>query len=70
MRPEQNGFTVVTMTDDPLKPYQIWHGDKWKCPGCAAEMVTGFGKGPIAQSYQGDFQDELSFYSPLEITDS
>lgn len=38
------------------KPYKIWSGDKWKCQGCGAEIISGTGRDPIAEHYQPDFQ--------------
>ena len=37
------------------KPYKIWSGDKWKCEGCGAEIISGTGLHPIAEHYQPDF---------------
>lgn len=42
MRCEKNGVLV----NDPQVGYldaTYWHGDKYKCPACGHEIVTGFG---------------------------
>lgn len=33
-------------TAEPEKwlPYKIWASDKWKCEGCGAEILSGFGQ--------------------------
>jgi hypothetical protein len=41
MRCTRNGFPVFHGAKD-LKAYS--HGDRYRCPGCGAEVVTGFGK--------------------------
>ena len=76
MQPEKNGFAVVSMAPDsfedgaPVSPYQVWHGDKWKCRECGAEVVTGFGTKPIAESHEDSFKRALTYYKPLEVTDT
>lgn len=40
------------------KPYKLWCADKWKCPGCGHEMVTGFGHACVRNQHEPDF-DEL-----------
>ena len=48
----------VPGTSEPHRwnPYKIWSGDKWKCEGCGAEIVSGVGMHPIAEHYQTEFQ--------------
>jgi hypothetical protein len=43
-----------TSRPDLWKPYKIWSGDIWKCEGCGAEIVVGFGtaKSLGADQYQ------------------
>lgn len=38
-----------------LQPYQIWDGDRYACPGCGVEIVVGFGRGPIAETFNEDY---------------
>ena len=51
MRPAKNGFVVELMAAD--RPYQKWSTDKWACPNCSFEVVVGFGRQPLAESWQG-----------------
>lgn len=37
-------------------PYKVWAGDLWQCGGCGHTLVSGVGRGPIAEHYQPDFQ--------------
>ena len=41
------GVSVVVMAGD--RTYEVWHGDAFKCPGCGAEVVVGFGAKPTAR---------------------
>lgn len=44
-----------TAEPEKWKPYKLWAGDKFKCEGCGAEIVTGFGSGPIRGHFEKDF---------------
>ncbi len=46
-------------TSDPAlwRPYKLWSSDKWKCEGCGAEILCGFGHSPISEHYKEDFGD-------------
>ena len=44
MHVEQNGVVALeTTTREKDIPYRIWRADKWKCPGCDMEVLSGFG---------------------------
>jgi hypothetical protein len=53
MRCTKNSRAVEIMSDG--KPYQLWYGDEWGCDGCGALIVTGFGRGPIAEAYRANY---------------
>ena len=55
-RVEKSGGYVIEMFSNPPKPYKIWSADGWMCPGCGHKIMNGFGRGPIAEHYQEDFQ--------------
>ena len=57
--PEKNDIRVLD-TMPGGSPYKIWCADKWKCPICGIEIVTGFGLGPIAEHYEPGFDDLLA----------
>lgn len=42
MRVEKAGVSVVDITPSYPKGYEIWSGDKFKCPICLVEVVIGF----------------------------
>lgn len=41
------------------KPYKIWSGDRWRCPGCNAEIISGVAQQPTAEHYEQDFNHYL-----------
>lgn len=59
MRPHRTGFYFTEgmpktneappglEAPDQWEPYKIWAGDIYKCQGCGAEVITGFGLRPI-----------------------
>jgi hypothetical protein len=50
-----NGVAVAVMlTNTDGLPYQLWHGDEWKCPGCGTLIVASYGREPIAEYCHGD----------------
>lgn len=70
-RPEQNGFYFIegmprvggalpgTQEPQNWQPYKLWVGDKWKCHGCGAEILSGFAHNPIAEHYEPHFMDDV-----------
>ena len=52
MYPEQNGVVVLETKDKAkAQPYRLWRSDKWKCPGCGYEVLSGYSDRCI---YPGD----------------
>ena len=43
------GVIVVEMAHNPPVPYRVWGADLLSCPGCGAEVVSGFSDRPIAR---------------------
>ncbi len=60
MRPTKNGYVVVTSTC--YGPYQAWAGDKYTCPECGHEVVTGFGRKPFAEHFEDTFESRMKGY--------
>lgn len=57
MRPEKNGVTVEELMEDGA-PYRLWDADLWACPECGARIVSGFGREPLAEHYQPNYQEQ------------
>jgi hypothetical protein len=47
-------------SDQAWVPYRLWSADILRCSGCGAEIVTGFGRAPVAEHYEPGFQDTLA----------
>jgi len=58
MRPEKNGFKFVEMSEGG-RAYQVWDGDKWKCPRCGVEVIVGWGQRPLAGHWDEHFKPIL-----------
>lgn len=48
-----------TSEPEKWKPYKLWVGDRWECKGCHAVILSGFGRGPIAEHHQTDFTERV-----------
>lgn len=44
---------------DKWKPYKGWMGDLWKCQGCGAEIIIGFGKTPFIEDHRPNAATEF-----------
>ena len=66
MRPTKNGVNVCldTREDDRIVPYQIFKADIWGCHLCGHEVYSGFGREPIAESWQPNFGEHLAHVNP------
>ena len=64
MRIEKNGVTVEELMDDG-SPYKLWDADKYKCPSCGHEVISGFGRQPIAEHYQENYAQTREAYAPV-----
>jgi hypothetical protein len=49
-RIEKNEVAVEQLDND--RAFKLWSGDLWQCPSCEHQLVTGFGRGPLAESHQ------------------
>lgn len=50
---------------DRWGPYKLWSADKWKCPGCGAEVIFGMGRQPIAEHFEKDYAATVTRLAPL-----
>jgi hypothetical protein len=60
-----------TADPDHWTPYKLWVGDLYRCDGCGAEIVSGFGRAPIAEHYQADFAERVKAFGAdqLQVND-
>ncbi len=41
-------------------PYRVWNADKFQCPECGTEILSGYGNNPILSHFDKDFADKLN----------
>ena len=51
MRVKRNSVTVEELLQDGA-PYKLWDADLFFCENCQHEVITGFGRGPLAEHYE------------------
>lgn len=51
----EKGALPGTKEPEKWKPYKLWSGDKFRCDGCGAEIICGFGQDPIRVQHEKDF---------------
>ena len=47
-----------------MVPFRLWAADLWECPSCGVEIVAGFAKMPLAESYEPEYAN-LAAQLPL-----
>jgi hypothetical protein len=47
------------------RPYKLWMADLCECPDCGAQMIAGFGSGPIAEHWQAEYERLAKVFSPI-----
>lgn len=64
MRVKQNSVAVEELFEDGT-PYKLWDADLWACPECGVEIITGFGRGPIAEHWQDTYNATRERLTPV-----
>jgi hypothetical protein len=64
MRIKQNGVAVEEQTEVG-EPYKLWDADKYRCPECGHEVISGFGREPLAVHYQPRYQRSREQLGPV-----
>ena len=57
---EKNGVIVKEMFQNNTRIYKLWETDKWKCPVCGAEIISGFAQYPFAEHFNDDCEAIVS----------
>lgn len=81
-RAKKNGFYFIeampvtgypapgTSEPENWTPYKLWAGDLWECEGCQHQLVSGVGRGPLAEHYQPNFANQMAAFAPkLQVND-
>jgi hypothetical protein len=64
MRVKQNSVTVEEFLEDG-SPYKLWDADLWECVECGVEIITGFGRAPLAESWQDSYAVQRARLAPI-----
>lgn len=59
MSPKKNDVPFLETTGLEKKPYRLWSADLWWCELCGAQVVHGYSKKPLMESFQKGFDDYL-----------
>lgn len=62
----RNSVTVEEVLEDQA-PYKLWDADRWACPECGAEVITGFGREPIAEHWQPTYAAQRMRLEPITV---
>jgi hypothetical protein len=46
------------------KPYKLWQADLYRCHGCGAEIVVGFGANPVCEKHMVEFEKTFTNFPP------
>jgi len=64
MRVKRNSVTVEELCEDG-SPYKLWDADLLECEECGVEVIAGFGRAPIAESYQPSYAETRARLGPV-----
>jgi hypothetical protein len=67
-RPKRNAVCIEEGRpngDGTWAPDKLWSADLLECQGCGAQIVTGYGREPLAEHYQADYADTRRAFAPL-----
>lgn len=53
--PDGNDVQPGTAEAEKWKPYKLWMGDQFTCPGCGAITIVGVARQPIREHCMPDF---------------
>lgn len=66
MRVKKNSVTVEEVMEDG-SPYKLWDADLWECPECGVEVISGFGRAPLAEHYQPTYTTQRERLAPVMV---
>ena len=50
MKANKTGRVLEVIVRGEGRPYQLWSADEWKCEGCGATVISGYGRGPMVNA--------------------
>jgi len=67
-KPAKNGVAIEEgrpIAGGEWGPYKLWQADLYECRGCGTQIVTGFGRGPVAEHYEADYMQTRAAFNPI-----
>jgi hypothetical protein len=64
MSVKKNSVSVEELLEDG-RPYRLWDADLYACSECGVEVITGFGRLPIAEHYQPNYAATRERLAPI-----
>jgi len=61
---KKNSVTVEELLEDGA-PYKLWDADLYACEECGVEVITGFGRAPIAEHWQSNYPMNRERLAPI-----
>ena len=54
------GIIVIEMFGKSERPYRLWSADRYLCPECNTEVVSGFADKAFGEYYQENFAEKMA----------
>ena len=65
---KKNGVSIEELMPDGAgnwQGYKLWSADLYGCERCGAEIVAGFGSGPMAEHFQDRYRRMIDSNPPI-----
>ena len=60
LRIVNTGAVSAEMFQGNSRIYRLWSTDKWKCPGCGFQVLSGFAQRPLAEHFDTDCEIKVN----------
>lgn len=64
MHVARNGVTVEELLAEG-SAYKLWDADLYQCADCGNQVITGFGRQPLAESWQPSYDAQYVRLHPV-----
>ncbi len=65
LNPQPDEVYCVETRGEERRPFRIWHADKWKCPKCGVEFISGYGFMPLAVEDEAGDSEVVEYLEKL-----
>lgn len=64
MEIRQNSVTVEELLEDGGS-YRLWDADLYECGDCGTQVISGFGRSPLAEHWQPSYGEQRDRLAPV-----